>query len=375
MKVIVVGCGVVGSFIAWFLREHGIDVICVSRRKKLPHVSLIQSVMQKFREDIEMAYRSRLIYEEISKKLDINNCIKRIKSYTIVTYSRIDEVKKLVDIWRSYGISIRFLDHHDCREMPFKVYDNEVVFEGYPDYLIRVREILERLWRELKVVESTAKLHLKDDKVSVLLESGESLNGDLIVVACGAYTKSVLRNIGIKVPLIPYKCQAGLFLLKSKISSFILYDYVNRIYVRPADHTLIDIANSVNPMLKFMIAGDGNTPPLEPDESERKVEPYFKQDMLLRLRRRFSIARYVMGKADFCDTTPDSKPLILKINNIVVVSGFNGYGVEIGPAVAKAAVKLILNEKLDDYESRYLASRFSGDERTDKLPEVEAHEL
>ncbi len=375
MKVIVVGCGVVGSFVGWFLKKAGVNVICVSLRKKFPHVSLIQSVMQKFREDIEMAYRSRLIYENITRELCLHNCIKRVKSYTIISSERLDIVKNLIDVWRSYDITIRFLTSQDIKELPFRVYDGEVVFEGYPDYLVRIDRIIHSLWKELGVIESKAKVSMHNGKIKVILEYGEIIEGDIAVISCGAYTRSLLKDLNINIPLIPYKCQAGLFIVSSDRSDYILYDYVNRIYVRPADHPVVSLVNKITLKTKLMICGNGNSPPIEPDEAERKVDYYFRKDMSAKLKKRFTGAQYLLGKADFCDTTPDSKPLVAKIGNLIIVSGFNGYGVEIGPAIAKLVAKLITGKKLDDYEQRYLVSRFTGFVRTDRLPETEAHEL
>ncbi len=375
MRIIVIGCGVVGSFVGYFLKKHGIDVTCISRWKKFPHVSLIQSIMQKFEEDIEMAHRSRIIYEEVSRELNVDQCISRVHSYTIISYKSLDKVNYLSELWRRYGISIRFVDEKDLKKMSFKVYDNELVFEGYPDYLIRIDKIVRSLWRELNVIRGEARLRLRDNRIVVTTERGNMFTGDYIVVACGAYTRSLLRDVNVKLPLVPYKCQAGLFVLKTDRSDYILYDYVNRIYVRPADNVMINLVNRASPRRKFMISGNGNSPPLEPDEKEKSVDDYFKREVTERLRRRYDYVKYVTGRADFCDTTPDARPLIAVIGNLVVVSGFNGYGVEIGPAVAKAVAKIILGDKLDEYEKRYLSSRFGEIKDVGKLPEVEAHEL
>jgi len=123
----------------------------------------------------------------------------------------------------------------------------------------------------------------------------------------------------------------------------------------------------------LMVAGNGNTPPMDPEDKAR-VEPWFANDIIPKLLKRFDKARFIKGSAGFCDTSPDSRPIIGVFNNVLIVSGFDGYGAEIGPAVAEIACKIILKEPLNDLEKSFLVDRFSG-EVTLSLPQVEAHEL
>ncbi|NPB00207.1 MAG: FAD-binding oxidoreductase [Crenarchaeota archaeon] len=370
MKICVIGCGIAGSFLSFFLKMRGVDVLALSRVKKYPSIGLIQSLMQKHQADIYAAKRSREIYVEISRMFNIDNAISYVKSYTVIPKSKEEFVDKLVEEWKRNGADVRKLSEDDLREIPFKYYEDEVLYLCNNDAIVRIDLIVERLWKEVGVRRCNVSLAMKNGKIRLYVNNKEVDNNfDMVVVCCGAWTRKVLQNINIRIPLISYKCQAGVFALSTRESDYILYDYVNKIYVRPCGK----LSRASLRGERLMVAGNGNTPPMDPEE-KAKVEPWFADDIIPKLLRRYEKARFVKGSAGFCDTTPDSRPIIGLIGNVLVVSGFDGYGAEIGPAVAEIACKIILGEPLDELEKTFLLDRFS-EETPLRLPHVEAHEL
>ncbi len=370
MRICVIGCGIVGSFLSFFLKEKGVDVVALSRRRKYPKVGLIQSIMQKYQADIYAARRSRELYLKISELLGLYSTVSYVKSYTIIRRDREEYVDRLVDEWRKNGVAVRKLSNDELRELPFKIYNDEVVYLCDNDTIVRIDKIIDKLWREVNVKKCNVALKNVANNVKIYA-NGKILdeNFDKIVICCGSWSRSLLRDIGINVPLIPYKCQAGLFVISTKVSDYILYDYVNKIYVRPCGElSKLGIGKE-----KVMIAGNGNTPPMEPEE-KAEVEPWFVNDITPKLLKRYDKVRYVKGSAGYCDTTPDARPIIAVRNNLIVVSGFDGYGAEIGPAVAEIACKFILGEKLDSIEASFLEDRLRGISEL-SVPSVEAHEL
>ncbi|NPA69391.1 MAG: FAD-binding oxidoreductase [Crenarchaeota archaeon] len=370
MKICVIGCGIVGTFLSFFLKKRGVDVTALSRARKYPSIGLIQSIMQKHDADIYAARRSREIYIEVSKMFNIDDAVKYVKSYTIIPRSKEDFVDKLVEKWRENNVRVRKLEKDELRDLPFKYYDNEIIYLCDNDTIVRIDKIIEKLWREIGVEKCTVTLVKENDKLKILANGREINNKfDIIAICCGAWTRKILSSIGINIPLIPYKCQAGLFALSTRESDYILYDYVNKIYVRPCGK----LSRARLRGERLMVAGNGNTPPMDPEDKAR-VEPWFANDIIPKLLKRFDKARFIKGSAGFCDTSPDSRPIIGVFNNVLIVSGFDGYGAEIGPAVAEIACKIILKEPLNDLEKSFLVDRFSG-EVTLSLPQVEAHEL
>ncbi len=363
------GCGIVGTFIAWMLKNSGVHVQAFSLRRKYPSIGLIQSLMQKYEEDIIMAKLSRDIYHKVSKEYNLTNAISIVKSYTIVRKDREKYVDELCKKWIDVGANVKKLTSLD--DVPFRVYDDEIVYRCDNDYIINIDIMIDKIWKDIKIKKGIATIKRSGDNVKVIVNNCEiSERFDYIVISCGAWSRKILENAEFKLPLISYKCQAGLFLIDTKSSEYILYDYVNRMYVRPGGY----LSKIRLGKLRFMVCGNGNTPPQEPEENP-KVEYWFSREIIDKLKKRYNTVLYVKGSAGYCDTTPDGKPLIAILKNVIVVSGFDGYGAEIGPGIAKCIADFIIRGRLEKMCERYLAGRFNRLEHSQKLPEIEAHEL
>ncbi len=373
MKIGILGCGIAGSFLAYFLKKRGVDVVCVSERREYPSVGLIQSLMQKFDEDMEMARRTRQIYSQVAHELEIGDWARQVRSYTVVHHDRESILRELVSKWTTVGADVKYADQDEA--LPFRTYDDEIVLVCKNDLLVRVDKIVSKLWEVLKVKKGRGRIETSGGKPRIVV-GNESYEVDIVVIACGAWTRKILQELGVeKPPFVPYKCQAGVFALSTTDDMYILYDYVNRIYVRPAPHLVTGLISRITGT-KIMIAGNGNTPPMDPDNNEENVEPWFRDEIEPKLRRRYDKVHYLMGHAGFCDVTPDSKPAIGKVKDwLYVISGFNGYGAEVGPAVAEILSKLVLSERLTELEKRYLIDRFKSVSMRYEIPQVEAHEL
>ncbi|NPA23735.1 MAG: FAD-binding oxidoreductase [Crenarchaeota archaeon] len=371
MRVCVVGCGVVGSFLSLFLKERGVDVTAISRRRRYPRIGLIQSIMQKHPADIYAARRTRELYLEISRRYNIDDVLTYVRSYTVVRKEKEEHVDKLVEQWKKNGVSIEKLERDSLKEIPFKHYEDEIIYLCTNDTIVRIDKLIDKIWNIVNVKKHNVEIKGSIENVKIYVDGRElKKKFDKIVICCGSWTRSLLRKVGITLPLLPYKCQAGLFALSTRDSNYILYDYVNKTYVRPCGElSKLRIGRE-----KLMVAGNGNTPPMEPEE-KAEVEPWFADEIIPKLRRRFEKVRYLKGSAGFCDTTPDARPIIASFGSLIAVSGFDGYGAEIGPAVAEIACKVILDEPLNELERSFLVDRFGTGVEASSLPEVEAHEL
>jgi len=371
MNICVIGCGIVGTFIAWLLKSSGFKVRTFSLRRKYPKIGLIQSLMQKYDEDILLAKSTRELYAKVIKEFNLENCIKIVKSYTVLLKDHEYKIVNLIEKWRGVGADVYRLDNY--QDIDFKVYDNEVVYVCNNDIIVRIDKIVYSLWRDIDVKLCEAKIKIEDlNNVKVITRNESITDFDYVIVTCGAWTRRLLFDNNIKIPLIPYKCQAGIFLISSNSMNYILYDYVNRIYVRPCGYlSKLKIGN-----MRFAVCGNGNTPPQEPT-NKAKVESWFKHDILPRLSRRYRYAKYIIGSAGYCDTSPDSRPIVAFLGKVIVISGFDGYGAEIGPGLADEVIKYLTTGKISNILKTYLVDRFGSrsDVGLDKLPEVEAHEL
>ncbi len=363
MKIAIIGVGIIGSLLMLKLEEEGIETIGVSLKSRTPWIGLIQSLLMKFPEDIEMAYRSRRLYEKLSRELN-QELLRNYSSITIVPNTKLNIIKNLMKTWSNYGIDVKLLNENPTSLI---IRDHEhLVYSRNSDALVRIDKIVNYVWKHFKIIKKKASLTFHNGKVCVKVNN-DTLNTDYVVLCAGAGNRKLLKQLGLELPLITYKCQSCILYGKRLITDHIIYDYSLKFYTRPLWYRLPYI----------VIAGNGNTPPLDPDENDLKIEDWFIKEIKEKISKRFRKIHYIYGRAGFCETTPDSKPLMGRvIHNLYIIGGFNGYGVEIGPGLIDEFTKILLGKSISSYGEKYLISRFSNrNVLTSKLPESEAHEL
>jgi len=152
-----------------------------------------------------------------------------------------------------------------------------------------------------------------------------------VVVAAGAWTKQILRQVGHPVPLAPYRTQAAV--LKPSVPSEQLFPSVHDIdldvYVRPEANGRI-------------LAGDGTElVEVDPETFRPGGDESFVTHLAESFEQRFpgwADAELVRAWAGVCASTPDRRPLVGPIRGaegLFVVAGFNGFGVMRAGGVAR----------------------------------------
>jgi sarcosine oxidase subunit beta len=181
-----------------------------------------------------------------------------------------------------------------------------------------------------------------------------------LVVAAGAWSKALLRQVGHPLPLAPYRTQAAL-LRPSKPARGELptgHDIDTDVYLRPEDHGRI-------------LAGDG-TENVEADP-ERFVtggDPAFVARLAEVIEARwprFADADVAASWAGVCTATRDRRPIIGAVPGapgLFVLTGFNGFGVMRGGGAARR-LAIYLTEEDGSAEGRALLGpvrpdRFDG---------------
>ena len=157
-----------------------------------------------------------------------------------------------------------------------------------------------------------------------------------VVVAAGAWSKSLLARLGHPLPLTPYRTQAAVLrpeVLRTRFPT--VHDIDTDVYVRPEDEGRI-------------LAGDG-TEHVEADPE--RFAGQGDQEFLAHLAGSFEArfpgwvgAHVVSAWAGVCTSTYDRHPMIGEIpsaSDLYVLSGFNGFGVMRGGGAAARLARVI----------------------------------
>lgn len=248
---------------------------------------------------------------------------------------------------RELGYSVRRLDGDECRSVVPQLSREVVGGLLYPDDVhINPSKTITSFLRALRsmgveVSEERASLKLSDGSVSVVDREG-SLTPDHLVVCSGAWTRELLRGVGIELPVV-----AGRGYLA-------VTEAIGERFGRPiiyADNRVI-IGQTVSGEVRLTSVFELASPDAEPDASRFE-----------RIREWASTALPLVRGLKFVDTwvgprpcTPDGAPVVGKVKglrNVVVATG----GCRLG-ATLSSSMGLMVAEVVGGRE-RPMLSRLS----------------
>ena len=168
---------------------------------------------------------------------------------------------------------------------------------------------------------------------------GRRWSTPILIVACGAWTKSVLAGMGHPLPLAPFRAQASL-LRPTPLSPVFptLHDLDLNLYVRPAG-------------MGRVLVGDGTGPSeVDPETAEYHADKDYEEGVRSRLQLLYPGWKKLHPEqawAGVCVASPDRYPLVGKVPGapgLFVATGFNGFGAMRTPALARRLAEGILTE-------------------------------
>jgi sarcosine oxidase, subunit beta len=166
---------------------------------------------------------------------------------------------------------------------------------------------------------------------------GRTLRASRLVVAAGAWSKRILRQLGHPVPLCPYRTQAAILRPEPPTDGLFpsVHDIDQDVYVRPEANGRI-------------LAGDGTEHvEADPDSFVTSGDASFVEHLAACFGERFpgwASADLVRAWAGVCTSTPDRRPLIGPVpgtEGLYVDAGFNGFGVMRASGVARRLAALL----------------------------------
>ncbi|MCI4319714.1 MAG: FAD-binding oxidoreductase [Thermoplasmata archaeon] len=168
---------------------------------------------------------------------------------------------------------------------------------------------------------------------------GAELNACTLVIAAGAWSKSLLQRVGHPLPLTPYRTQAAVLRPETARSSFpTVHDVDSDVYVRPEDQGRI-------------LAGDGTEDvEADPERFAGVGDQGFLAHLASAFETRFpgwSRSELVSAWAGVCTSTHDRHPLIGAVPDapdLHVLTGFNGFGVMRGGGAASRLARVLSGE-------------------------------
>ncbi|ARM74925.1 FAD-dependent oxidoreductase [Acidianus manzaensis] len=315
MKIAIIGSGIAGSSLYHLFKKSNDEVIVIDPRKRRIFPSLIHSLLL-VDDDVLLAKKSLEFYREFNIPL---------KEYPSFTIGKID--KRLLDEWTEAGARIE--------EKYINWLNTEGIYAENGDRLVYINTMI----NNVPIIKMPAKITEKENKAIVTV-NGKEISADLFILSAGPWNNE-LFNVKTK----SYYCWASLSITEhAKLDKMFIYDYELNFYSRPFLGLGINTA----------IIGDGAIIEAKPG-TKLKVDPY---EVLNRAKKRLGNVTPIYTSGEFCEGTPDMRPMYGRIlDNLYFVGGFNGYGAEVGPGVAKLLYEFIKSGKEN---RKYMLDRFKN---------------
>jgi sarcosine oxidase, subunit beta len=295
--------------------------------------------------DAEVTRESKRQYAELAERWDASAY--SVNGFVRWAHGR-DAVRSLdaaTERQRSWGVTVRELDAHGLAErVPHGKFESGARGTYSSDDAIVSPSTMAELFAEsarsrgAEFVFGTPLGALDHVAGSWELTSGaRTIRAHELVVAAGAWSKSLLDRLGHPLPLAPYRTQAAVLRpAGAGPSSFpSIHDIDTDVYARPEGNGRV-------------LAGDGTElVEVDPETARLGADPTFVERLAETFAERmpgWADAELVRAWAGVCVSTPDRRPLVGAVDGargLWALTGFNGFGVMRAGGVARRLAESI----------------------------------
>jgi sarcosine oxidase subunit beta len=353
MRVVIIGAGISGLFIAYELVKRGVkDVVLIDEKYpgsggSLRNVGCFRASFTS-PEHVVLMKKSIELWLKLREELNLE-----LKQSGYLWVARKPETLELFErlsaFHNQYGVPTRVLSPEEAAEVQPGL-NTKIVAGALYDPLAGKMPILEnytKLYLKLKSLGAkfiypvkAVKLEVSGGRVKSVATSTGAIGGDVFVVAAGGRgTRELLASVGVDVPIVdetrhPVLTEPYQEIVKPAL--LIDWDTPGAPYVTQTFHGSIIFARNIK---------DNPEMPLnsyKADAIGKTIKPMIE---LLPPLRYVRILRYWIG---YYETTPDHHPVygpVPPLENLYVAAGFSGHGMMMGPITGVLTAEWILDGK------------------------------
>jgi len=292
--------------------------------------------------DIEISKRTLRILREINEK----SKYKILKEFKTVTGTKNEFLsKKLRKLLTKKFVEYEIKNLKEIKkEFPFLREDKSYIVSEDSLYvdpgelLYSIYSYLRTKNHEFRFFHELKNLEISNGKVEAIETSRGKFYFDKYIIATGIWTKKILKKIGIKIVVKPYRTQAAIVGLQKELDIPIYNDLDYNIYMRKE-------------LSQDILVGDG-TETKESDIYDFRIsnDENFIFNISEKINKIIEEAgdfEYKGGWAFLCLATPDKKPIVSRvkeIENLYIFCGFNGLGIMRAPALSEILAECVMDD-------------------------------
>jgi sarcosine oxidase subunit beta len=350
VRVLVVGAGISGLFIAYELAKRGVRQVTVVD-ESYPGSGATLRNLGCFRSSFTSPEHVVLMKESISEWLKLRSELgvsleQRGYLWVARKPETVEAFKRLVGFHHDYGVPTRIMDVDEVRELEpginYRVVAGAMldptagrmpILENFIKLYLRVKSLGVRVLPYTKVL----KLEGSGSRVTKAVTNKGDIEADVFVVAAGGGSRRVLKTVGVEVPIVdiprhPLVTEPYLEAIRSAL--IIDWDTPGSPHITQNEHG------------SFILARDLEDTPETSIYSQRvDAFPHIAKPLieLLPFLAKVNVVRYWMG---YYDMTPDHHPIygpLPPYENLFIAAGFSGHGMMMGPVTGRLIASWILD--------------------------------
>ncbi|SDK00495.1 NAD(P)/FAD-dependent oxidoreductase [Sediminibacillus albus] len=342
---IIVGGGVIGSSIAYFLTENSnVNVLLCDKGKPPIGATSISGGLLRVhhtnRANQYLASESLKIYRDLMLNKGMEFGYDSIGFSLVVGKEHLDSLKKNVQSMKDFKLPIELFSPQNYRKIETEFFAGKEVgavchepLGGYGDPTQSSLTFLNRaLNHGLDLMEGTEveELILKNNKVVGVKTKFSDIYANKVILASNFWSKKLLKKLNLDIPL--YTKRLGVVFVKPKSNNKILshsyIDDTSDTYMRPFNDGRILIG------LKSFVCGSNKY------SLNKSIHVEEAKEAIQRAAKRFPAlegANILGGRIGFDSYTPDLHPVVgsPEMEGLYLVVGFSGGGYKIAPAIGK----------------------------------------
>ncbi|KAF0279529.1 FAD-binding oxidoreductase [Spiribacter aquaticus] len=376
VDALVVGSGIIGSFVALALRERGLEVMVVDRGGLAPGTSRSSDGNLLCSDKspglmLDLSRRSLDAWHRFAGRYG-NDCEFDPKGATVVARSA-DEargLKALVAEHQARGIDCRFLDSGWHALEPHLGPETVAVGNWPNDAQVQpmlacyqIARILRDQGVTYRFYEGIDRLEPRDDGVTVTLDGGDRIEAGHVALCTGVWTPEILAPLGLSVPVQPRKghiavLERGDVVVNSKIADF---GYQAAAESTEVDETAVQTAAIIEATRSGTILCGSSR---EFAGFDMAVNMQTVQQLLadcVRIVPDLARLRVIRGYAGLRPFSPDGHPLIGPVpgaERLIVATGHEGAGHGLAAVTGDLVAACVADGDTHPYEGRLHPERF-----------------
>ncbi|WP_231503012.1 FAD-binding oxidoreductase [Blastococcus sp. URHD0036] len=381
MRVVVVGGGLIGLSIARALTARGVGEVLVLERSSLVSggtgkSSGIVRAHYGVPSIAAMALRSLPVFEELGAEVGF----RQVGYAVLVGDENAEPLKANTAMHQSLGIEVDLIDPAELQAMWPMLNVDDVALASYEarggfadatQLALHFGRVARDGGARIRQNTPVARVVTTGERVTgVELEGGEVVEADVVVVASGWWSATLLADLGIDFPVEAYRSELLVVDAGEPLPDLpVISDLVSLQYCRVEGAGQFLVGNSDH--------ADFREGLVDPDDYSNIAAPASVEKYAEKVLHRFpgfpdpSVTHTYAG---VYDVPPDWNPVIAPVagvEGLVLAAGFAGHGFKISPAVGDLVADLVLEG--DSTDPDVPAADFRLERFAEGRPLVSAH--